>query len=78
MDEYNHPLTTVKTSTVLRIYPASFQIVDIDENGNLSIETDTELIEAYGEKNNDDDDETPVSVPYIKPSTTRIDQKPMG
>lgn len=57
-------------------------IVDIDENGNLEINTDTELIEAYGKGNDDgggDDNKSNArSTVFIVPQTTRIDKKPMG
>lgn len=57
-------------------------IVDIDDAGTISVNTDTELIEAYGNDDKDDDDsgkknET-KSAPYITPRTTRIDDKPMA
>lgn len=58
-------------------------IVDIDDEGNLSIDTDTELIEAYSDDGDDGEDggkykNLSKSYPYIVPSTTRIDNKPMG
>jgi len=58
-------------------------IVDIDDKGNLSIDTDTELIEAYADDGDDDgggekDKNLSKSAPFIVPSTTRIDHKPMG
>jgi competence protein ComEC len=53
-------------------------IVDIDENGTLSVDTDTELIEAYCDKDEDEEEEDDKSSAFIIPSTTRIDQKPMG
>jgi competence protein ComEC len=55
-------------------------IVDIDQDGNINVETDTDLIEEYGngsdEGNKDNTDENRNL--YIIPSTTRIDNKPMG
>lgn len=60
-------------------------IVDIDKDGNISVETDTELIETYGNGNDDNDNDNEKGNDnnvrksiYIVPSTTRIDQKPMG
>lgn len=61
-------------------------IVDIDANGNLEVNTDTELIAAYGGGKDDDggDDKGKTgqtdfrSIGIITPSTTRIDKKPMG
>jgi hypothetical protein len=56
-------------------------IVDIDSDGKLEIEKDTELIEKYGNDNEDkkenENDDKNRSV-YIIPSSTRIDNKPMG
>jgi beta-lactamase superfamily II metal-dependent hydrolase len=59
-------------------------IVDIDEDGNISVITDKELIEEYGktddENNNDNskkDDEI-KKASLIGARTTRIDEKPMG
>jgi competence protein ComEC len=55
-------------------------IVDIDENGNLDVKTDTELIATYGNNedgdNNDDGDKAKSF--YIGSQTSRIDKKPMG
>lgn len=53
-------------------------IVDIDSDGNLSVETDTELIEAYSDKEEEENEEDDKRNIYIVPSTTRIDNKPMG
>jgi competence protein ComEC len=58
-------------------------IVDIEEDGNISINTDTELIEAYGDVPDGDDGKDCNSGDlqksfYIVPSTSRIDKKPMG
>jgi competence protein ComEC len=61
-------------------------IVDIDENGNPEINTDTELIDAYGKGNDDDgggDNEksqkkTDYSSIYVGSQSTRLDEKPMG
>jgi competence protein ComEC len=52
-------------------------IVDIDQDGNLSVETDTELIEAYSDDKKEEEDDDKRNI-YIVPSTTRIDNKPMG
>jgi competence protein ComEC len=62
-------------------------IVDIDEKGDIMVETDTKLIEAYEEKDDESGDEKKdeekksadfkKSV-FIIPSSTRIDEKPMG
>lgn len=52
-------------------------IVDIDQDGNISVETDTELIEAYSDKKEEEEDDDKNNI-YIVPSTTRIDNKPMG
>jgi hypothetical protein len=62
-------------------------IVDIDEKGNITVETDTELIDAYEEKDDHGDDDKEDKEKknadlkksiYIIPSSTRIDEKPMG
>lgn len=56
-------------------------IVDIDENGTLSVNTDTELIETYGNVEEVDEskkDEEIKAPAVIIPRTTRIDNKPMG
>jgi len=61
-------------------------IVDIDINGGLEVTTDTELIAEYGGGKDDDggeDDESKNESDRMRsiniiPSTTRIDEKPMG
>lgn len=56
-------------------------IVDIDEEGSIDLSTDNELIEAYGKKDDDSDNGRglqDLGISFIVPSTTRIDEKPMG
>ena len=53
-------------------------IVDIDENGNVEINVERELIEAYGKKDDDDSSSNESTNFYIGSQTTRIDKKPMG
>ena len=57
-------------------------IVDIDESGNIELNTDKELIEAYGKGNDDDGgedkEEDKYRNIYIGSQTTRLDEKPMG
>ncbi|HRI32855.1 MAG TPA: MBL fold metallo-hydrolase [Saprospiraceae bacterium] len=54
-------------------------IIDIDDNGNIEIKTDEELIETYGKGNDDGEDGGAENTNiYVKPQTTRIDDKPMG
>ena len=61
-------------------------IVDINEAGNIELNTDTELIEAYGKGNDDNEGgdngnsqkETDYSSIYVGSQTTRLDKKPMG
>lgn len=58
-------------------------IVDIDDDGNLSVDTDTELIDAYADDNDDGggekkDRNMSKASTFVIPSTTRIDNKPMG
>ncbi len=58
-------------------------IVDIDDDGNIEINTDEELIKEYGKGDNDggnDKDNNAVTkgTIYVGSQTTRIDDKPMG
>lgn len=60
-------------------------IVDIDNDGNLEVTTDTELIAEYGGGKDDDgggddtkNESSKFSTIKIVPSSTRIDKKPMG
>jgi competence protein ComEC len=54
-------------------------IVDITADGELSLHTDMELIEAYGGGGDDNDnDHGKYATVNINPSTTRIDDKPMA
>ncbi|MGN6196283.1 MAG: ComEC/Rec2 family competence protein [Ginsengibacter sp.] len=61
-------------------------IVDIDEAGNIELNTDTELIEEYGKGDDDDDggndkkkeSSRDYSSIYVGSQTTRLDKKPMG
>jgi len=58
-------------------------IVDIDASGNLEVKTDTELIAQYGGGNDHDgggdkNESSKFSSVNIIPSSTRIDNKPMG
>lgn len=56
-------------------------IVDIDEDGNITVDTDEELIEAYGKKDEEEkkgSNSSSGSAFYIGSQTTRIDKKPMG
>ncbi len=55
-------------------------IVDIDENGNIELNTNEELIETYGkgDDNNDNDKDDKYKNIYIGSQTTRLDEKPMG
>ncbi len=58
-------------------------IVDIDSDGNMELNTDTELIEVYGNGGDDGDedvknDEFNFKDIYIASQTTRLDKKPMG
>jgi competence protein ComEC len=55
-------------------------IVDIDDKGNLDLKTDKELVEAYGNGDDDDnnDDGDKAKNIYIGSQTSRIDNKPMG
>jgi len=52
-------------------------IVDIHPNGSLTLELDTELVEAYG-FNNEDDGGKFAAPAYIGSRTSSIDSKPMG
>lgn len=56
-------------------------IVDIEEDGQLTISTDTKLIDEYGKGNDSGEKENeskPITKSYIGSQTTRIDDKPMG
>lgn len=57
-------------------------IVDIADDGTITVETDTELIEAYGDDDDDDGgdkkEEKNTSRAYVASRTTRIDNQPMG
>lgn len=58
-------------------------IVDIDENGNIELNTDEELIETYGKGNEDggnkeEEDNDKYKNIYVGSQTTRLDKKPMG
>jgi competence protein ComEC len=60
-------------------------IVDIDENGTLDVKKDTELIDAYGKKDEDEEkkknennNSSSAAGFYIGSRTTRIDHKPSG
>jgi beta-lactamase superfamily II metal-dependent hydrolase len=60
-------------------------IVDIDEEGNIELNTDTELIKEYGKGDDEDggDDKKKESSRdyssiYVGSQTTRLDKKPMG
>lgn len=57
-------------------------IIDIDSDGNISVEIDKELVETYGksedsENNNYESNNSGKNV-YIGSQTSRIDSKPMG
>lgn len=55
-------------------------IVDIDENGNIELNTDEDLIRAYGKGDYDDNNKNNDAFGsiYIGSQTTRLDDKPMG
>jgi len=56
-------------------------IVDIDSDGNIEVNFDKELIEAYGKGNDDsgsDDSDKSARNIFIGSQTSRIDNKPMG
>lgn len=53
-------------------------IVDIDENGLIELNTDEELISAYGKANDDNDDDNNNFNIIVGSETTRLDDKPMG
>jgi len=57
-------------------------IVDIDQSGNMEVQTDTELIAEYGggkdDGGGDKNESRDFSSIGILPSRTKIDNKPMG
>jgi len=55
-------------------------IVDIYEDGSITVNPDEQLIQAYSQGNDEEDSRSnqSKSLPYIIPQTTRIDEKPMG
>ena len=55
-------------------------IVDIEPDGSIDVSFDKELIEAYG-NGNDEDDSSDSSISksiFIGAQTSRLDKKPMG
>ncbi len=79
MDLYKKHVTDEDNILHLGSQPYSV-IVDIDDKGNLSVKTDTELIEEYGYKEEEDDGgkSDSSSRAYVVSRTTRIDKQPMG
>lgn len=57
-------------------------IVDIDSEGNMEITFDKELVEEYGQRNNDDGDDGDknknYSSIYVGSQTSKIDNRPNG